>query len=178
MPSKLAVLATAAVATLAGLLTVRFSRFTPASAYAAVLETAQGPGPGGTVFTATAVGHEFRQDDSPTIAAAPDGSLWVAWLSFEGSRDDVAIRRYRNGKWSNLQWLPATSGDNWLPQIGTDASGKVWVVWTQQVGGNWDLYARSFDPDKQEWGQLQRLSSDPQPDINPRIASDGKGRLA
>ena len=45
-------------------------------------------------ITATAVGHEFRQDDWPAIAAAPDGSLWVAWLSFVGDRDDVAIRHY------------------------------------------------------------------------------------
>src|SRR6266545_4589014 len=43
-------------------------------------------------MSVTAVGHEFRQDDLPSIAAAPDGSLWVAWLSFVGDRDDIALR--------------------------------------------------------------------------------------
>jgi hypothetical protein len=52
------------------------------------------------------------------------------------------------------------------------------VVWSRQVNGNWDLYARRFDPAKQEWGDLQRLSIDPLPDIDPRLASDGKGRMA
>ena len=125
-----------------------------------------------------AVGHEFRQDDCPSIAAAPDGSAWVAWLSFEGSRDDVAIRRFQDGKWANLQWVPGSSGDVWMPQVAADASGRVWVVWSQQAAGNWDLYARRFDPARQEWGALERLTSDPLPDIYPRLWSDGRGRAA
>jgi hypothetical protein len=123
------------------------------------------------------VGHEFRQDDLPSLAAAPDGSIWVAWLSFEGSRDDVVLRRYHNGAWGNIQWVPNTSGDSWLPQVGVDAQNRPWVVWSQQEKGNWDIYARRFDPDKQEWGPQERLTTDPLPDINPRLASDGKGRL-
>src|ERR1700722_11499231 len=117
-------------------------------------------------ITATAVGHEYRQDDLPSIAAAPDGSLWAAWLSFSGDRDDVAIRRYRNGKWENLQWVPGSSGDNWLPQIGIDSRNLVWVVWSQQVQANWDLFARRFDPGAQDWGPLERLTTDPLPDLH------------
>ena len=41
--------------------------------------------PGGGNMTAVAVGHEYREDDLPSIARAPDGSLWVAWLSFVGN---------------------------------------------------------------------------------------------
>src|SRR5439155_12178109 len=44
--------------------------------------------------------------------------------------------------------------------------------------GNWDIYARRFDPARQEWTGLERLSSDPLPDVNPRLASDGKGSFA
>ncbi|MGH9723393.1 MAG: hypothetical protein ACRD8O_24545, partial [Bryobacteraceae bacterium] len=118
---------------------------------------------------ATAVGHEFRQEDWPSIAAAPDGSLWVAWLSFVGDRDDVVIRRYREGRWGNIQWVPGTSGDSFLPQAAVDAQNRVWVVWSQQVNGNWDLYARRFDPAAQEWGRMERLTADALPDINPRL---------
>jgi hypothetical protein len=129
-------------------------------------------------MNATMVGHEFRQDDWPSIAAAPDGSMWIAWLSFAGDRDDVVIRHYADGKWSNLQWVPNTSGDSAMPQVAVDASNRVSVVWTQQVNGNWDLYARRYDPLKQEWSAVERLTSDPLPDINPRMVSDGKGRFA
>jgi hypothetical protein len=125
-----------------------------------------------------AIGHQLRQDDSPVLASSPDGSVWAAWLSFEGSRDDVAIRQFRDGKWGSLQWVPNASGDSWLPQVGVHAQNRVWVVWTQMVGNNWDLYARRFDLARQQWSALTRLSSAPQPDINPRLASDGKGRVA
>ena len=125
-----------------------------------------------------AIGHEFRQDDCPSIAAAADGSVWAAWLSYDGKRDDIAIRRFRDGKWGTLQWVPGTSGDSWLPQILVDATERPWVVWSQQVDGNWDLYARWFDPSKQEWGPLERLTSDPLPDIYPRVTSDLRGRAA
>ena len=124
------------------------------------------------------VGHEYRQDDLPSLAAAPDGSLWVTWLSFAGDRDDVAIRRYSAGRWGSLQWVPNTSGDSWLPQVAVDAANRVWVVWSQMTAAGWDLFARRFDPATQEWGPEERLTSDPLPDINPRLASDGKGRFA
>jgi hypothetical protein len=126
----------------------------------------------------TAVGHEFRQDDWPSIAASADGSLWVTWLSFVGDRDDIAIRHYKDGQWSNLQWVPNTSGDNWMPQAGVDAQNRLWIVWPQQINGNWDIYARRYDPARQEWSELQRLSSDPGSDTNPRLANDGSGKLA
>jgi hypothetical protein len=147
------------------------------SAYA-LLAAQQSALSGGASITATMVGHEFRQDDLPSIAAAPDGTLWVAWLSFVGDRDDVAIRHYANGLWGNIQWVPGTSGDSWLPQIGVESSNRVWVVWSQMKDSNWDLYARPFSVESQEWGAIERLTADPLPDINPRLASDGKGRLA
>ena len=125
------------------------------------------------------VGHEYRQDDMPSIASSPDGSLWVAWISFDGSRDDIAIRHRRvHGSWQNLQWVPGSDGDNWAPQVSVDGANRVWVVWSLQVEGNWDIYARRFDPEESRWSQLEQLSSDPLPDIHPRVSSDGQGGAA
>src|SRR5712692_3859434 len=86
------------------------------------------------------VGTERREDDLPAIASSPDGSLWAAWLSYSGGRDEIGLRQYRNGQWSNLQHVPGTSGDSWLPQAGVDTQRRVWVVWSQQLDGNWDLF--------------------------------------
>ncbi|MFB3827079.1 MAG: hypothetical protein ACE15B_09925 [Bryobacteraceae bacterium] len=132
----------------------------------------------GAELEAVAVGHEYRQDDCPAIAAGPDGAVWAAWLSFDGSADAVAIRRHHEGKWGSLLWVPGASGDTWQPQVMADAGGRGWAVWSQQVDGNWDIYARPFDAARQEWGPLERLTSDPLPDINPRLWSDGRGRAA
>jgi hypothetical protein len=124
------------------------------------------------------MGHEYRQDDLPSIAAAPDGSMWAVWLSWDGSRDDIGLRRFTDGTWSNIHWVPNTSGDSWMPGVGADAQNRVWVVWSQQEKGNWDIYARRFDPQAQMWSATQRITNDPMPDINPRVVSDGKGAIA
>ena len=44
-------------------------------------------------------------------------------------------RRYRHpalrdGRWGNIQWVPNTSGDNWLPQITVDPQNRPVVVWS------------------------------------------------
>ena len=123
-------------------------------------------------------GAETREDDLPVIAAAPDGSLWFVWMCYSDRRDEIAVRRRVNGVWGNLQYVPNTSGDVWLPQAGVDGAGRLWVVWSQMQDGNWDIYARSYDPSEEAWGRMVRLTDHDLPDINPRLADDGKGRLA
>ncbi len=154
------------------------SALTPASTTAQNSPAPEGSSTEVGVIGAVAVGHQYRQDDMPSMAAAPDGSLWVSWLSFDTNRDDVALRHFKDNEWQNIQWVPGTSGDSWLPQVATESSNCVWVVWSQQVESNWDIYARRFDPSRQEWANLERLSSDPLPDINLRVWSDGKGKAA
>jgi len=127
---------------------------------------------------AVAVGHQYREDDLPALAVGSGGSVWVAWLSFAGDRDDLALRRYQDGRWENLQWVPNTSGDSWAPQLAVDSRNRVWIVWSQQLNGNWDIWARFYDPSTQRWGPAERLTDHPLPDINPQVAADPQGRLA
>ncbi len=135
--------------------------------------------PAGSPVAATAmIGSERREDDLPSISAAPDGSLWAVWLSYSDRRDEIGLRQYRNSRWGNFQRVPGTSGDVWLPQVAVDSQNRPWVVWSEQRDDNWDLVARYFDPSAQTWGALERLTRDPLPDVNPRLASDGKGRFA
>ena len=134
---------------------------------------------GGLTISSTAFGHQYREDDWPAIAAAPDGSMWGAWLSFDGDRDDVAIRRYADGGWSNIHWVPNTSGDSWMPQVAVDTVesrlGGLDRTAGRQLG---HLRPALRCGAKQEWGELERLTSNPLPDINPRLASNGKGKFA
>ena len=126
----------------------------------------------------TMAGTQMREDDLPSLAAAPDGSLWLAWLAYADRRDEIAIRQWKDGTWGNLRYVPNTSGDVWLPQAGVDGAGRLWVAWTQMLDGNWDMYARSYDPSEQAWGRLVRLTDHPLPDMNPRMVTDGSGKLA
>ena len=92
------------------------------------------------------VGTELRSDDLPDIAGATDGSLWVVWMSHSDRRDEISLRQYREGIWSNVVMVPGGSGDVWLPQVAVDAENRPWVVWSARRNDNWDLFARRFDP--------------------------------
>ena len=91
--------------------------------------------------SATAVGHQFRQDDWPSIASASDGSAWVAWLSYVGDRDDVVIRHLKNGKWGNLQWV------KYLPDLLIESNVQVSEYYVCQVlpDGNYKRLQPAFD---------------------------------
>ncbi len=120
-------------------------------------------------------GTELRSDDLPDIAAAPDGTLWLVWMSHSDRRDEINLREYKDGEWSNILLVPGGSGDVWAPQIAVDAQNRPWVVWSARRNQNWDLYARNYDPQAESWGDLIRLTDHLLPDINPQLASrDGR----
>ena len=125
----------------------------------------------GQLGSIESVGTELRSDDLPDIEAAPDGTVWVVWMSHSDKRDEITLRQHRDGKWSNVVMVPGGSGDVWLPQVAVDTESRPWVVWSARRNGNWDLFARRFDPAAEDWGDLMRLTDHHLPDINPRLAS-------
>src|SRR5262249_61548180 len=64
---------------------------------------------------------------------------------------------------------------SYKPAVTVDGSGRVWVFWSANDGGNFDLYARSFEAGK--GGKTVKLTSDLGPDIAPVAATDAKGRV-
>ena len=50
-------------------------------------------------------------------------------------------------------------------------------MWSQQVKGNFDLYARTLDENSNTWLKTVRLSSHPYPDIDHHLISDHRGHL-
>ncbi|MBI3683666.1 MAG: hypothetical protein HY235_25090 [Acidobacteria bacterium] len=116
-----------------------------------------------------------RQDDYPSVAVGPDGTIWTAWMSYHDQRDGILLARMRDKEWRGPVELPETSGDVWMPQVAVDAKGLVWVVWSQKADGNFDLYARPFHNDR--WGAVLRLTDNPLPDINPHLVRAASGTL-
>ena len=51
------------------------------------------------------------------------------------------------------------------------------MVWSQQVKGNFDLYARILDPEANQWLERVRLTTHPFPDIDHHLVSDRSGNL-
>jgi hypothetical protein len=105
------------------------------------------------VSTATPVAVGQTEDDYPAACYGPDGTLWVAYVSYtvrdEGRRieqqpykeqpesfkslytpefaDQVVVRSYRGGKWSEPIAVTRPKESVARCAIGTEGNGKVWV---------------------------------------------------
>ncbi|MGH8247543.1 MAG: hypothetical protein ACREUU_14050 [Gammaproteobacteria bacterium] len=116
---------------------------------------------------------DAREEDFPSVAEAADGSVWAVWPSFNGKLDEIRIRRYQNGRWSTFHTMPGIEGDVWKPQAAVDGKGNLWIVWSEQIDGNWDLYARSLSGES--WRPRIPLTQTPGADINHHLISDAAG---
>ena len=121
-------------------------------------------------------GTELRQHDFAALGGGSNGQLWGTWLSFHNRQEELNLRVFRDGRWSRLIPVPRASEDLWRPQVAVDSSGAPWLCWSQQVDGNWDIYAMPRDGDD-AWGKLHRLSDDPLPDIEPHVAASSDGTI-
>lgn len=142
---------------------------------------------------------EETEDDFPAAAAAPDGTLWVAYVAYRngidprgayqlrqdpgdlsflvkaGGGDQIRVMRNENGRWSPPMDVTPPGSDCYRPAIAVDAGGAVWVIWSEQKRDNWDLYARSFR--EGTWSRITRLTTDGGADIAPVAAVDRAGTL-
>ena len=120
--------------------------------------------------------NDSQDDDFPSIAMEDDQHGWMVWQSYTGESDEVRLSRYE-GRWKTYARVPGATGDVWRPQVALDASRRPWVVWSQQIDGNFDIYARALNHRENEWDDLVRLSSHPNSDINSSLVSDAEGGL-
>ena len=120
----------------------------------------------------------LTDNDFASIEVASDDTVWVAYSGFDGETDRVYADRILPGRAASQDPPHAVSpsgGDVYRTAVSEDAEGKIWVVWSEQASGNWDLYARAFDGEG--WGRVERLTSAAQPDIHHKVARDRRGRI-
>ena len=121
----------------------------------------------------------LTDNDFASVAAFSDGSSWVAWQGFDGKGDRVFAERLGAGALAPSTTRPHAispkGGDVYRTAVAEDSEGKAWVVWSERVDDNWDLYARSFDGES--WSRAERLTRAAQPDTQHKLLRDSQGRL-
>ena len=140
------------------------------------------------------------EQDYPAAATGKDGSVWIAWMEFKhhanhnGLRanmteapanfdrykeppggDQIFARRYASGTWGDPMAVSPPGGDLYRPAIAIDGSGRAWVFWSAQQGGNFDLWARALENGTP--GPMVRITSEAGSDIDPVAATDSSGRV-
>jgi hypothetical protein len=140
------------------------------------------------------------EQDYPVAAEAPNGDLWLAYLEFKhrpdhdklrapfkeppkdlspliekAEGDQVFVMRYSGNQWSEPIAISAPGGDLYRPAIAIDGTGRPWVFWSANEGGNFDLWARVIANGTP--GQTVRITNAPGSDVFPVATRDSKGRV-
>ncbi len=117
------------------------------------------------------------EEDYPELASGPDGTLWMSWQSYRNESDSVWGRRFDGKSWGPPSAL-LEKGDVYRTAVaiaGAGSAAETWVVWSQQLDGNWDLYGRRYRGGR--WFPAVRLTEAPEPDVLHRLARDAAGNL-
>ncbi len=118
-----------------------------------------------------------RTSDWPALAAATDGSLWLAFVEWDGeSSDSVLVRRRDpNGVWNDPTILNDGNWDHYFPAI-VAVPGGAMAFWSGGTGGSFDLFAASIQ-DSGEAGPIERIAAGEHSDFHVRAAADPDGNV-
>jgi len=111
---------------------------------------------------------DICHDYPDVVVTSPGSTALAAWMGYNFSTDQDEIY---TATLSGTTWQSAVAtgitGDLFTPRLGNAGVDQAWIVWAQQVSGNWDLYARPFSG-----GSATRLTTHAGSDTNPATASD------
>jgi hypothetical protein len=157
------------------------------------------------ISTATPVATAKTEDDFPAAAYGPDGTLWLAYISYalteENRRanymqlpkqpadfkafytpdfgDQLFVKYYRDGKWSEPLAMTGPKEDLVRCAVSVEGNGTAWVVYSANRQGAYNLYARPLNgkdaPPK--LGPEQRLTQFATPSLSPVLCTDQAGNL-
>ena len=116
---------------------------------------------------------EYESDFATTLGGNNDA--WAAWVGYRDKANVILARRFNGGAWDDPLQVTDKPGDIFVVKMGRDNRDRPWVVWSEQVDGNFDLYGRYRDGDR--WSAVERLTSAPEPDIQHALTTDSNGNL-
>lgn len=114
------------------------------------------------------------EDEFPGLAATPDGTVWVAWQSWDGTSDTLRCSHTDGAGWSEPEEIPAGKGDYFGVVLAAGPDGTLWAVWSANLDGAWDLWCAQRTS---SWGKPLRLTTTPGADFNHKLLPTPDGRL-
>ena len=115
----------------------------------------------------------------PTLAPAPDGDLWLAWVGYDGTDREIFVSQQEGTAWSAPQQV-GTDDDSphaydAHPVLVVDGTDSAWLAWTSHEGAlNDEIHASHWDG--LAWSAQQPVStSDDTPDAWPSLVVDADG---
>jgi len=118
-------------------------------------------------------------DTSPSIFQDMNGSIWVVWSSDRTGGYDLYYKISSNGglNWTDANRLTTYPGKDLSPTITQTVNGSIWVVWSSDRTGGYDLYYKISSNGGLNWTDANRLTTNPALDKLPSIAQTSDGNV-
>jgi hypothetical protein len=164
------------------------------------------------ISTASVVYTGPTEDDFPAACYGPDGTLWLAWIAYHVKEDDrrveapnlkeqpkdfkgffdptfgdqLLVKYFRNGKWSDPFSVTGKSEDLMRCAIAAEGDGTIWVTYSANRQGKFNLYATPIKPmhkpdDKDnptpKVGVEQLVMDGATPALSPVLSTDQAGNV-
>jgi len=110
----------------------------------------------------------------PSMAIYPSDNIHVVWQNNAPGKYEIYYRRSTDGgvTWTTVQRLTWTAGDTLFPAIAIDSNNSIFVVWGDNLSGNYEIYYRNSPDGGVSWGNFTRLTWTTQWSSEPAIAID------
>jgi len=115
---------------------------------------------------------DHSADTGVSVCQASDGTIWVVWASDRGGNYDLYYKTSSDlgASWSNDTQLTFYSGRDLKPVVRQMSDASVWVLWSSDRSGGYDLYLKISYDNGSSWGDEIRLTTDPSLDKMPSLA--------
>lgn len=117
-------------------------------------------------------GSEF-ENDYPSLAMDSNDRLWCAWQAYKSKAEQVLLRRYEGGSWSQTWQVTEKPGDLFMTAVAA-VQDKAMVVFSEHEQGAWRLKSRLFDGTR--FGATEIVGGVGN-NLFHRVASDHQGRV-
>jgi hypothetical protein len=154
-----------------------------------------------TAFTLRQMSKERTDDDFPALAMAADGTGFLVYQSFTPGIDpDERAKRWdtepadlsflNKPAGGDQLWLHTRKGRSWDEEhiavtepgrdiyksaVTPDGKGGAWIVWSERVDGNFEIFARHLSGGK--LGTAENLSQSDGNDLCPVAATSTRGSV-
>jgi peroxiredoxin len=118
-------------------------------------------------------------DRFPSLAAADDGRMYVAYTTNRNGTQDIYMRIYDGKKWLPEKPIAATDADEFDGTVVVDKQNRPWISWTSDAGGPpYNIFATCASDSDSKSEPTQITHSNPKDGtMHPRMAVDSQGRI-
>ena len=115
---------------------------------------------------------DHSADTGVSVCQASDGTIWVVWASDRTGNYDLYYKTSADlgASWSNDTQLTFYSGRDLKPVVHQMSDASVWMLWSSDRSGGYDLYLKISYDNGSSWADEIRLTTDPSLDKMPSIA--------